>query len=424
MTKRRGLLYHHDFRQLLFAESVSHIGSQISVLALPLIAVGVLHAPPFQVGLLMTFQYLAFLVVGLPAGALVDRMRRRRVLLAADLGRAVVLGSVPAAWALDMLSMPQLYAVALLSGVLTVFFDVAYQSYLPYLVKSDELVEGNSKLEAVHNVAMIGGPALGGLLVRLVGAPLAALFDAVSFLVSALFVSRIRSVEEVAPHQPRTRIGPEIVQGLRFVLANPVLRAIAFSTAWLNFFSAILESMVLLLLARTLGLSAGTIGLLMAVAGLGALAGALSAERVTGRLGQNRVIWLSVLVTAPFGLLLPFAREGWLLWAAIIGWSVTFFGATVYNIAQVSLRQALTPAHLLGRMNATMRFMVWGTLPLGGLVGGLLGQFFGVRTAMLVGAVGFLFGFLPVLLSPLRHRAPVTGERADDQADEAPNVIR
>ncbi|WIM94406.1 MFS transporter [Actinoplanes oblitus] len=414
-TKRWGLLRHHDFRQLIVAESISHLGSQITILALPLVAVAVLHAPPFQVALLMTFQYLAFLVVGLPAGALVDRMRRRRVLVAADLGRAVLLGSIPLAWALDWLSMPQLYVVVLLSGVLTVFFDVAYQSYLPHLVREEDLVEGNAKLEAVQNVAMIGGPAVGGLLVRLVGAPIAVLLDALSFLGSALFVGRIRSVEQAAPRPERTRIGQEIMQGLRFVLANPVLRAIALSTAWLNFFSAILESMILLLLARTLGLSAGVIGLLLSLIGLGALAGALSARRVTDRFGQRRMIWVSIVVTAPFGLLLPFAREGWLLWAAMIGWAVTYFGGTVYNIAQVSLRQALTPPNLLGRMNATMRFMVWGTLPLGSLVGGVLGQYLGVRPAMLVGAIGYLFGFVPVVLSPLRRTAPApVGEVADD----------
>jgi MFS family permease len=146
------------------------------------------------------------------------------------------------------------------------------------------------------------------------------------------------------------------------------------------------------------------------LAGLGALAGALGALRITRRLGQSRVIWLSVLVTAPFGLLLPFAREGWSLWVAVAGWSVTFFGATVYNVAQVSLRQRLTPARLLGRMNATMRFVVWGTLPLGSLVGGLLGQYLGVRTAMLVGAAGFVFGFVPVVMSPLRRRTAMPGD--------------
>jgi MFS family permease len=402
---RLGLLRQHDFRQLFVADSVSHIGNQISVLALPLVAVTVVHAPPFQVGLLVTFQYLAFILVGLPAGAWVDRMRRRRVLIVGDLGRVVTLGSIPLAWSLGVLSMPQMYVVALATGVLTVFFDVAYQSYLPRLVRADQLVEGNAKLEAAHNVTMIGGPALGGLIIRLIGAPLAALVDAVSFLGSALFVGRIRTAEERAERRPDAHLGREIMEGLRFVLTHRILRAIAMSTGWLNFFGGIVESMVILLLSRTLGLSASVIGLVFAVGAVGALLGALNAKRIADRVGQGPAIWLSVMLTAPFGLLLPAARPGWLLWVAAVAWSVTWFGTVIYNIAQVSLRQSITPPHLLGRMNASMRFLVWGTLPLGSLAGGLLGQYFGVRQAVLVGMVGSLLGFLPTFLSPLRTRA-------------------
>jgi MFS family permease len=397
-----GLLRDHDFRQLFVADAISQFGTQVSILALPLVAVLSLHAEPLEVGLLAACETAAFLLIGLPAGAWVDRMRRRNVLMTGDLGRAVLLGSVPVAWWFGVLTMPQLYAVALLTGVLTVFFDVAYQSYLPHLVGRPNLVEGNAKLEAVRGVNQIGGPTAAGLLIGWLTGPVAVAFDAVSFAGSAVFVGLIRKREPRPERQPDAHLGREIVEGLRFVLGNRLLRSIAMCTGSSNLFSSISGAMLVVLLARDLRLPPGTIGLFFSLGAVGGLIGALTARRIAARIGQGPAIWIPVAVAGPFPLLLPIAERGWLLWVAALGYLVYGVGVVVYNVTQVSFRQGLTPERLLGRMNATMRFLVWGTVPLGGLIGGVLGQTIGVRPALWVAAVGGVFTFLPVFLSPLR----------------------
>jgi MFS family permease len=400
---RFGLLREHDFRQLFIADTVSQFGTQISVLALPLVAVLALNASAFEVGLLAACETVAFLLVGLPAGAWVDRMRRREVLIVGDLGRALVLATVPLAWWLGALSMPQLYVVGLLTGVLTVFFDVAYQSYLPHLVGRENLVEGNAKLEAVHGVAQIGGPAVAGVVIQWLSAPVAVVADAVSFVVSAAAVGLIRKREQRPERGADQRLGREIAEGLRFVVGNRLLRAIAICTGSSNFFSAMLGAMLVLFLVRDLGQPPSVLGLVLSIASVGGLLGALTATRIARWLGQGPTIWISMAVAGPFGLLWPLAQADWRMWVAAVAGGVSWFCGVVYNITQVSFRQGLTPEPLLGRMNATMRFLVWGTLPLGGLVGGLLGQHLGVRETIWVAAIGGLLPFLAPFLSPLRR---------------------
>lgn len=419
---RLGLLRDHDYRQLFAATTTAQFGFQISNLAIPLVAVAVLAASPLQVGLLTTVTMAPFLLVGLPAGAWVDRLRRRRVMIMADFGRALLLASVPAAWWAGLLTMWQLYVVAFLVGSLTVFFDVAYQSYLPTLVGRAHLVEGNAKLEAVRASAQLGGPALAGQLIRLVSAPVALLVDAVALAVSALFVVKIRQPEPKPVAQPDASLVREIRQGLRFVLGHRLLRAIVSCTALFNLFSAAYGAMMILFLERELGLGAGAIGMVFTIAGAGGLVGALLARRVAGWLGQGPTIWIAAAVTSPFGLLMPvFAETGWRLWVAAFGGFVVSVGMVVYNITQVSFRQALTPDGMLGRMNATVRFLVFGAIPLGGVLGGLLGQWLGIRTALLIGALGSCVAFLPVFLSPLRRMRtlPVPPQPAPSSATVA-----
>src|SRR5262245_15274698 len=397
-----GLFRDHDFRQHFIANTISQLGTQVTQIALPLVAILTLDASPFEVGLLVTLEFAAFLLIGLPAGAWVDRMRKRSVLIAGDIGRAVLLGSVPAAYWLDALAMPQIYAVALLTGACTVFFDVAYQSYLPHLVGRERLVEGNAKLEAVRGVNQIAGPTAAGLVVQALTAPIAILADAVSFVGSAVYLGFIRKREPKPDRQPHAHLGREIAEGLRFVLGNRLLRAIAFCTGTGNFFGSMVSAMFIVLLADELRLSAGTIGLVFSVGAVGGLLGAFVATSVASRLGQGPAIWLSLAVTGPFWLLIPLAEPGWLLWAAAGGYAVAGVGTVVYNITQVSFRQGLTPEPLLGRMNATMRFLVWGTLPLGSLLGGILGELVGVRETIWIAAVASCLPFLWTYLSPLR----------------------
>ncbi|GAA2621787.1 MFS transporter [Dactylosporangium fulvum] len=399
---RSGLLREHDFRQLFAADTISQVGTQVSMLALPLVAVLTLHATPLEVGVLTAFETAAFLLVGLPAGALVDRLRRRGTMVVADLLRAALLASVPIAWWLDLLEMPQLYVVGLLTGACTVFFDVSYQSYLPFLVGKEHLVEGNSRLELVRSTAQIGGPTLAGLLVKAIGAPFALAADAASYLVSALFLGRIRRREPLPERRPDAHLGREIMEGLRFVVGNPLLRVIAACTGTANFFGAIVNATLVVFLARELALSPALIGLYFTVGGLGALAGAFLVSPFTRLVGQGPAIWLGILVGGLGGLLVPLAAPGWRLWLAAFGTIVFGIGVIVYNVNQVSFRQGLTPDELLGRMNATMRFIVWGTLPLGGVVGGALAGWIGVHEALWVGAAGSLLAVVPVLVSPLR----------------------
>jgi len=397
-----GLLREPDFRQLFLATTVSHIGSQVGRLALPLVAVLALHAGPAEVGVLSAANTVAFLLIGLPAGAWIDRMRRRSVMLVGDLGRVVLVASVPLAWWAGILTMPQLYAVALIGGAFTVFFDIAYQSYLPHVVGRDRLVDGNAKLSAVSETSRIVGPTLGGLLVQAVGAPVAIVADAASFLVSAFHVGRIRRREEPPERRPDARLGHEIREGVRFVLGNGLLRPIVITTGTSNFWYAVVSAMLVVLLADTLHLPAGTIGVYFSLAGLGGLTAAFVARPLAARLGQGPGMWQVLAVTGFAGLLVPLARPGVLLWTACLGSALYGFGAVFYNIVQVSFRQRLTPERLLGRMNATIRFLVWGPLPLGALAGGLIGQYVSVRTAVWVGSVGGALTFLPILFSPLR----------------------
>jgi MFS family permease len=405
MAERRPSLWRHgDFMRLWTAESVSQLGSQVSLLALPLIAISVLHASAFEVGLLSTVEFAPFVLVGLPAGVWVDRLRRRPVLIAGDLGRAAVLASVPLTHALGALSIGQLYLVAFTTGVLTVFFDVAYQSYLPSLVAPEELVEGNAKLEVSRSGAQIAGPGLAGALIDLVGAPLAVLADAASFLASAAGIFLIRR-QEPAPGRAAARRGAmrrEMAEGLRYVLGHRLLRPIAATTATANLFNAVMFAVLVLWMVRELGLRPAAIGLVFAAGNLGFLAGAVASGRLASVIGLGRAIVAPEALGGLGALLVPLAPRGAAVPLLVVALFVTSFGSTAYNINQVSLRQAITPARLHGRMNATMRFMVWGTLPVGSLLGGALGGAIGLRPTLWVGALGGLLSFLPAALSPVR----------------------
>jgi len=417
---RRGGLWHHlDFRRLWIGETVSQFGTTISGVALPLVAILVLHASTFEIGLLTAFETVAFLVVGLPAGAWVDRMRFRAVLVVNDLIRAVALGSVPAAQLTGVLTIGQLYVVAVVTGVSTVFFDVAYQSYLPQLVDRELLMEGNAKLQASESVSQIAGPSVGGLLIQALTAPYAILADAVSFLWSASWVAAIKARPPKPARKPDRQLRREIGEGVRFVLGNRLLRAIAMCTGSANLFSAMAAAVFYVLLARELGLSAGWIGAIASTSAIGGLAGSLVARRLAARVGQGPTIWITILAIGPCGFVAPFVHRDWTLGLLAVAQVAMWAGVVIYNITQVSFRQGLCPPELLGRMNATMRFLVWGTMPLGGVIGGILGSIIGVRHTLLVVAIGSALTFLPVFLSPLRRMRELPSYQAPDSSGRA-----
>jgi MFS family permease len=404
MIRRMGSLgRRHDFLKLWAGQTVSEVGSQVSLIALPLAAVTVLGAGAFQTGLLATLQVLPFLLFGLPAGVWVDRLSRRGVLVVADLGRALAMASIPVSWALGDLRMPQLYAVGLVVGVLTVFFDVAYQSYLPALVTRDQLVAGNSRLALTQSSAEVAGPGLGGLLVSAVTAPYAIAVDAASYVVSVLSLLLIRRPEPRREPRPATGLRAELAEGVRYVLGHRLLRPIAACTALHNLFSNVGSAVLFVYAVRTLGLGAGSIGLWFSLGSLGGPVGALIASRLGRRLGTGATIAATAWLGAPAWLLVVLAPRGhamgWLIASGVLG----SMGGVAYNITQVSLRQAITPQRLLGRMNATMRFVVWGTIPLGAFAGGVLGTWIGLRPTLWVAAAGTLLSALPVTLSGVRR---------------------
>jgi len=392
---------HRDFLLLWTGQTISVFGSQFTHLAVPLIAAMILKASPAQMGVLSAVVTAPFLLVGLFAGVWVDRWRRRPVLISGDVGRALVLSVIPIAHLAGALSMPLLYAVGFLTGVLTVFFDVAYQAYLPSLVDRAQLVEGNSKLEASRSTAQIAGPGLAGVVVQIISAPLAIVFDAISFLVSGLFIGLIRR-SEPAPETARAPMLGEIREGLAVVFGNPMLRAIAGCTGTANFFASAGGALYILFVTRELGMKPAAIGAVFSLGSVGALAGVLLAGPLARRFGIGRVIVAAPLISGLGFVPVVLATPKLAVPLLTLGALVSSFGYPLYNISQVSLRQALTPHRLQGRMNATMRFLVWGTMPLGALAGGALGQVLGLRPTIAIAAAGATLAFVWVWRSPVR----------------------
>ncbi|MGX5185394.1 MFS transporter [Streptomyces avermitilis] len=400
---RLGLLRDPNFGRLFAATALGQLGDRIIFMALPLVAIVALKGDEFQVGLLTAMTTAGSLLVGLPAGAWVDRMRKRSVMISTDLVRALVLLTIPMAWSADLLTIWWLYAVALVHGVLTVFFDVAYVSYLPHLVGRGNLVEGNSKLSAMRSVTSISGPAVAGPLIGWVGAPATLLASSVGMALSGLLATSIRTRERKSETSEHPQLRRDIKEGLKFVLEHPVLRATMLGDAIFNLFLVMYQTMLLVFLGREMGFGSFGIGLILSGMGCGALLGALLATRVSKRVGQGPVIWLAPLVTCPLTVLMPLARPGWSMYAAAIGLAALSLGGVVRFVAQSSLQQALTPDRLLGRMSATARFVSWGCLPLGGILGGASGSVFGATATLWIGAVGMTLSFLANFMSPLRN---------------------
>ncbi len=402
MRRPGGLWRHRDFRSLWGAETISQFGSQVTFLALPLVAILVLRESTFKVALLTTLEFLPFLLFTLPAGVWVDRLRRRPILVLGDLGRAVALVSVPIAHWLGVLTIWQLYVVGFVAGVCTVFFDVAYQSYLPALVGREQIVEGNSKLEVSRSAANIGGPGLAGVLVSALTAPIAVLVDAVSFVVSALLLGRIRQQEAVPPREERRALRAELLEGLRYVVAHSYQRGMVACVALSNFFGQVVFSILLVYAVRELGLTAATIGLAFAVGNVGPLLAALTARRISARLGIGRTIVAAACLFGPGTLLIAAAPRDNPIPFLIASMIVMGFGGVLYNVTGISLIQAITPDRMLGRANASRRFIVWGVIPLGALAGGALGSAIGLRPTIVVGAIGGLLAVVSLVLSPVR----------------------
>jgi MFS family permease len=420
-ARRPSLWRHGDYMRLWSAATVSLMGSQVSLIAIPFIAAIFLNSSPFQIALVPAVEMLPFVLFTLPAGAWLDRVRRRPVLIAGDIGRGVALLTIPLAYAAGALTIWQLYAVAFVTGSLTVLFDVADQSYLPALLDREDLVEGNAKLQLPSVAAQTAGTALGGGLISLVAAPFAVIVDAVSFFASGGLLSLIRRPEQkparsVGADGSTSSLRTEIAEGLRYVLGNKHLSRIAGSTATSNLGTSIAFAVFPFFVYRELGLSPALIGAALGIGSLGILAGAVAAAPLGRRFGVGPVIVGSMFITGPAAFLVVFLPAPDLspstaaVSAAVLAAGALLvtqqllmsFSAVVYNVGQVSYRQAITPLTMQGRMNATMRFIVWGAMPLGSVIGGVLASVITVRATILVGALVASTAFLWVLFSPVR----------------------
>ncbi len=398
-----GLWRNPDFMRLWIGQTISEFGSWLGALAL--LAILVLDATPVQMGVLETLKALPALLIGLFAGVYVDRQRRRPILLGADIGRAILLGLVVILAFSGLLQMFLLYFVAFLVGSLTVLFNLAYQAYVPRLVRRGELVEANSKLGATASLAEIGGPALGGFLVQIISAPLTLLLDAVSYLISAIFVGTIgRPEPAVSRPKIKRSIWPELTTGLRLVTTHPLLRATAGASAMRNFFGGFFAALYSLYVLRELGLTPVTLGILVGSGGLGAFLGAVITGRFTKRFGWGNSLMISSFIAGLAALLIPLAGGSRWLAIAILMISQLFgdIFLAIYFINELSLRQSITPDHLLGRVNASFEFLVGGLGTIGILIGGLVGEMLGLRPATAVAAIGMSLSVLWLLMSPVR----------------------
>jgi MFS family permease len=418
----RSPLWHKpDFLKLWAGQSVSLMGSSVTSLAIPLTAIYTLHAGAEQIGVLKTLQWLPYLLVSLLVGAWSDRHRRRRVMIGVNVAQALVMGTIVTLGVTRLLTLPILYVAVFAAGTLTVFFDLSYSAYVPAVAGRDLLVPANSRLQASASVAQIAGPGLGGLLVELVTAPVALIADAASFVFSAASLLWIRDREPAPrPHPGEAGVLSQVRIGLVVVLKNPLLRALVGTSAFFNLFSQWMAVLLILFAVRDLGLHPGTIGLVTGSAAVGALAGSFLAGPASRRFGIGVSVMGSVVGECVVLLAVPFAPASHPALAAVLIAAVlaaSGLGSALSSIVGTSVRQAVTPQHLIGRMTATYRFVSFGVIALGALCGGFFGQWLGLRGGLLVGAIGMQSTIVWMALSalPRVHDLPAPPEAAGEK---------
>jgi predicted MFS family arabinose efflux permease len=400
-----GLWRQPDFVKLWTGQTISELGSRITREGLPLAAVLILGATPSQMGLLAAVGSVAILLASLPAGVWVDRLRRKPVMIWADVGRAVLLLTIPVAALTGRLGIELLCAVIALTGVLTVLFDAAYEAYLPSLVARENLMEGNSKLAVSSSLAEVLGPGLAGFLIQALTVPIAILFDSLSFIASVVSLIFIRKIEPPpAEKHERQHILREINEGLRFVWHEPHLRALALVGATRSFFGSFIGVLYSLYAIRELGLSVAALGVTVSMGGVGSLIGAVYTERVVGRLGVGRTLIIMLVASGGLTFLIPLAggpllsTVGMLMLAQLVGDALQ----VIYMVTQVSVRQSLTPDRLLGRVSTSTQLLVMGVAPIGALAGGGLAEVIGARATLLAASAGIVLASGWVIFSPVR----------------------
>jgi len=385
---------------LWMGETVEWFGGQITALALPTVAILSLNAGPFEMGLLGALNTIAYPILGLFVGVLADRWRRRPMMVWANIGQVLALGSIPLAFMFRMLSLNQLFAVALVMSVTTVFFVIAYQSYLPTLVDREDLVEGNAKLETSSSASLVFGPALGGLLIQVVGAAQSIIFDAISTLVAALAIQSIKQ-PEVTTSDTKRAFFKELRAGAEVIFVNPILRTLTAASATLNLGRSMFYAVFFLFIYDQLKITPGTAGLVLGIGSTGFLIGALGAPKIVKKLGLGVTLALALFISGTGLLMVPITMYGLAAPTLAALWMLSNVGMPLYNINQVSLRQAITSNQVQGRMNATMRTITWSTWPVGALAGGILGAILGLPLTIMIAGLITTIPALFIIGSPV-----------------------
>ncbi len=399
-----GILANRDFAKLWLGETISDIGSQVTQFTLPLVAIITLKATVLEVGLLNALRFVPFIVVAVAAGVVLDRRRRRPVLIVCSLASAVTIGLIPLSSSAGFLSLGLVYTVALLVGTLTVCFDVGALSYVPFLVGRRQLTDANSKLFASTAFAGVAGPSLAGLLIGLITAPVTLTVDAVSYLFSAAGLILIRRPEpEPDAGRERPSVFRSIAEGFHAVYGTRLLRVLLAQSATLNAGFGVVSTIFTVYAVRTLGLTPTRLGIVMAALPAGSLLGALNAARVKRALGLGRTLAVSILgvSASPLLLLLPHSASPGAIAVFILGWLGHGCGISIWNVNTVTLRQVVTPTRLLARMNATYRMLLFGMLPVGAMIGGLAGAAIGLHSALVAGVFVLSLPILWIFFSPV-----------------------
>lgn len=407
-----------NFLTMWTGQALSQFGIQVTELALPVLAVLILNATEWQVGVLGAAQVAAFLIVGLPAGAWIDRMRKRRVMIWADAVRAAALAALPVLALFGHLQMWHMYLVALVIGIATVFFDVSNQSFIPSLVRTDQIAEANGKLSATEQLAGLSGPAFAGWIVSVLTAPAAIFVTVCTYVASFVALLFTRDHEKLRPREEHGPLFKEIGEGLRWVFGNPLLRRIVGTTGVANFFGHISGTLLPIFVLRELGLTPAMFGIVFSLSAVGGLLGAIATPRIVALVGEARAIPISAIgfCLVPFFLPAISLAPSLAFPFLVVDFFLMSFTVLLYNITQVTFRQRITPPRLLGRMNASVRFVVWGVMPISALLAGALGTWIGVVPTLWLAAIGQLMACLFVVTGPFWSMRELPDAHAEHSA--------
>ena len=409
-SQSKNLWLNRDFLKLWSAQTTSVFGTQIASLAYPLTAILVLQASAFEMGILRATGSASAFLVGFFAGVVVDRVRRKPLLIFSDLGRAFLAALIPIAAFSGVLRIEHLYIVAFFTGALSITSEIAAMAFLPSVIKKENLVEGNSKVAATESMAVIAGPGLSGFLIQVLTPPVTIIIDAVSFLFSAFFVWQVQTPEtKILTHFERQSVWSEILEGLSFVYKNPILRPLAEGIALHFLFMLVISTIFTLYALQELKIEPFLLGVIFSALGGGLLLGALTVKKMTKRLGQGKTIVFTALLNAFACLLIPSASGEWTIFILIAAHILLAFGLQLQGINLVSLRQSITPDRLQGRMNGSFRFVNVLMMMFGALAAGLLGEWIGLRSTILIGSIGMFLPFVRLFFSPVRNLAEQTG---------------